>query len=49
LTFRGEAFNLLNSTQFGRPNNDFSSSAAGALTTLASDARVPQFALRLAF
>ncbi len=49
LTFRGEAFNLFNTTQLGRPTNDFSSSAAGAITSLASDPRVLQFALRLAF
>lgn len=49
LTFRAEAFNLFNTTQFGRPSTDFSSAAAGTITTLASDPRAMQFALRLAF
>jgi hypothetical protein len=49
LEFRWEVFNLLNTTQFSIPQNDFSSSAAGTITTLASDPRVMQFALRLKF
>jgi hypothetical protein len=49
LEFRWEVFNLFNTTQFSLPNRDFSSSAAGTITTLASDPRVMQFALRLAF
>ena len=49
LEFRWEVFNLFNTTQFSLPNRDFSSSAAGTITTLASDPRVMQFALRLLF
>jgi hypothetical protein len=47
--FRWEVFNLFNTTQFALPNRDFSSSAAGTITTLASDPRVMQFALRFKF
>jgi hypothetical protein len=47
--FRWEVFNLFNTTQFSLPNRDFSSSAAGTITTLASDPRVMQFALRYKF
>ena len=49
LQFRWEVFNLTNTVQFGQPGNNFSSSSAGAITTLAGDPRVMQFALRLAF
>jgi hypothetical protein len=49
LEFRWEVFNLFNTTQFSLPNRDFSSSSAGTITTLASDPRVMQFALRLMF
>jgi hypothetical protein len=49
LEFRWEVFNLLNTTQFALPSRDFSSSSAGTITTLASDPRVMQFALRLKF
>jgi len=49
LEFRWEVFNLFNTTQFALPSRDFSSSAAGTITTLASDPRVMQFALRLKF
>lgn len=49
LEFRWEVFNLFNTTQFALPNRDFSSSAAGTITTLASDPRVMQFALRFKF
>jgi len=49
LEFRWEVFNLSNTVQFGVPNRDFSSSGAGSITTLAGDARVMQFALRLKF
>jgi hypothetical protein len=49
LEFRWEVFNLFNTVQFGLPNRDFSSSAAGSITTLAGDARVMQFALRFKF
>ena len=49
LEFRWEVFNLFNTTQFALPARDFSSSAAGTITTLASDPRVMQFALRFKF
>jgi hypothetical protein len=49
LAFRWEVFNLTNTPLFGQPNNNFSSSAAGRITTLAGDPRVMQFALRLSF
>ena len=49
LEFRWEVFNLFNTTQFALPNRDFSSGAAGTITTLASDPRVMQFALRFKF
>jgi len=49
LEFRWEVFNLFNTTQFALPSRDFSSSSAGTITTLASDPRVMQFALRLKF
>jgi hypothetical protein len=49
LEFRWEIFNLFNTTQFSLPNRDFSSSAAGTITTLAGDPRVMQFALRFMF
>ncbi|MCU1273249.1 MAG: Oar protein, partial [Bryobacterales bacterium] len=49
LEFRWEVFNLTNTVQFGFPNRDFSSSAAGTSTSLASDPRVMQFAVRLKF
>jgi len=49
LEFRWEVFNLFNTTQFSLPSRDFSSSAAGTITTLASDPRVMQFALRFKF
>jgi Carboxypeptidase regulatory-like domain/TonB-dependent Receptor Plug Domain len=49
LQFRWEVFNLTNTAQFGQPSNNFSSSSAGQITSLAGDPRVMQFALRLAF
>lgn len=49
LQFRWEVFNLTNVTLFGQPSNNFSSGSAGAITSLAGDPRVMQFALRLAF
>ena len=49
LQFRWEVFNLTNTVQFGQPGNNFSSSSAGTITSLAGDPRVMQFALRLSF
>lgn len=49
LQFRWEVFNLTNTVQFGQPSNNFSSSSAGKITSLAGDPRVMQFALRLSF
>jgi hypothetical protein len=47
--FRWEVFNLTNTTQFGRPDTNVSGGSPGAITTLAGDARIMQFALRLKF
>jgi len=49
LQFRWEVSNLTNTTQFGQPNNNLSSSGVSQITTLAGDPRVMQFALRLSF
>ncbi len=49
MPFRWEVFNLTNTVQFGQPRNNFSSSPAGKITSLAGNPRVIQFALRLAF
>jgi hypothetical protein len=47
--FRWEVFNVTNTPEFGQPSNNFSSSAAGSITSLSGDPRVMQFALRLSF
>lgn len=47
--FRWEVFNVTNTPEFGQPGNNFSSNAAGSITTLSGDQRVMQFALRLSF
>ncbi|AEU37724.1 TonB-dependent receptor [Granulicella mallensis] len=49
LEFRWEVFNMANTPLFGQPNGDFSSGAAGQITTLSGDQRTMQFALRLSF
>jgi hypothetical protein len=49
LQFRWEVFNLANAVLFGQPNNNFSSSSVGQITSLSGDPRVMQFALRLSF
>ncbi|WP_263366900.1 TonB-dependent receptor [Edaphobacter bradus] len=47
--FRWEVFNVGNTPLFGQPNNNFSSGAAGQITTLSGDPRVMQLALRLSY
>jgi hypothetical protein len=49
LQFRWEMFNLANTTHLGYPSFDASSSSGGAITSLATDPRIMQFALRLRF
>ncbi|HTM47291.1 MAG TPA: carboxypeptidase regulatory-like domain-containing protein [Bryobacteraceae bacterium] len=49
LQFRWEVFNLANTTQFALPDTSISNTSAGAITALAGDARIMQFALRLSF
>jgi hypothetical protein len=49
LQFRWEVFNLTNTPEFGQPNGNITSGAAGSITTLSGDPRVMQFALRLSF
>jgi hypothetical protein len=49
LQFRWEMFNLANTTHLGFPNRDVSSGSGGSITSLATDARIMQFALRLKF
>ncbi|GAC1359525.1 MAG: hypothetical protein NVSMB3_07070 [Acidobacteriaceae bacterium] len=49
LEFRWEVFNVTNTPEFGQPNNNFSSGAAGQITSLSGDPRVMQIALRLSY
>jgi Carboxypeptidase regulatory-like domain/TonB-dependent Receptor Plug Domain/TonB dependent receptor len=49
LQLRWETFNLTNTPMFSTPNTNLSSGSVGAITTLAGDPRVMQFALRLSF
>ncbi len=46
---RWEMFNLANTPQFALPNGSISDSSAATITSLASDPRIMQFALRLSF
>jgi hypothetical protein len=47
LQFRGEFFNVLNRANFGLPNASIGSTAAGTVTSVITNARQVQFALRL--
>jgi len=47
LELRVEAFNLLNTPQFGFPNANIGSATAGRITTTVGDNRQMQFALKL--
>lgn len=48
-TFRAEAYNLLNSVQFGFPNNSFGSQSFGQVTSALNAPRDLQFALKIRF
>lgn len=47
LQFRSEFFNLINHPNFGLPNSSIGSTAAGTITSVVTNARETQFALRL--
>jgi outer membrane receptor protein involved in Fe transport len=49
LQFRAEFFNVTNHPNFGLPNASIGSTAAGTITTVLTNARQVQFALRLHF
>lgn len=49
LQFRSEFFNVLNRANFGLPNASIGSTTAGTITTVITNARQIQFALRLHF
>jgi len=49
LQARWEVFNLTNTPQFALPNSTISDSSVGTITSLASDPRIMQFAVRLSF
>jgi hypothetical protein len=49
LQFRSEFFNLFNNVNFSNPNATFSAGANMGRITVAAEARVIQFALKLIF
>jgi hypothetical protein len=49
IEFRWEVFNLTNTTQLGRPDQNITGGSPGVITGLAGDPRLMQFALRLKF
>jgi hypothetical protein len=49
LQFRSEFFNVLNRANFGLPNGSIGSAAQGTITSVITNARQIQFALRLHF
>jgi len=49
LQFRWEVFNVSNTAEFGQPNSNVTTAAAGVITSLSGDPRVMQFALRVSF
>jgi hypothetical protein len=49
VTFRGEAFNAFNHTQFQDPSTELTSATFGQIQSTAVNARVVQFAVRLTF
>jgi hypothetical protein len=49
LQFRSEFFNLFNTPQFGRPNNNISNALPGQITSLVQPMRQIQFGLKVLF
>ena len=48
-TARWDVFNLFNRTNFGPPNSNITSATAGVISSLAGDARIMQFSVRVDF